>query len=146
MTDSVNPRDLLDQPAEAFRYVDLPEGHYLVRAVDLEEVTSSQKKTPGYKISFKVEEALEDIPREDLEGVELDRAAMATTFWITKNAMGMLTDFCEKAGLNTGKPFSDLLDEIPGVKLKAFWSRRKDSERFEIRGFLSTDTATPTGG
>lgn len=95
----------------------IPVGEYRLRVEGSEEVTSSKKGTPGLKFSFLVVAADSNIDKDEL-GDAVGNKKISTTFWITENAMSMLSEFLKNLGIASGALAQGVL-EAPGKEVYA---------------------------
>lgn len=89
---------LLDADPTSFeRPPTLPEGEYLALVKGSEFGKSSQKQTPYVRFHYTILQALDSVPQEALDGVDLGKAKMRDDFYITEDAMFRLREFFELA-------------------------------------------------
>lgn len=115
---NVDFNSLLDTPVEEIKAKPpTPIGTYGFRIKSLENIVSSQKKTPGVQFNCVPFEAKDDVDQELLaEAGGLGEREMKTIFYLTPDALNMvkefLTDTCGIEG--SGKTLRALLAEAPG--------------------------------
>lgn len=99
---------ILDEaPTEVTFPPPLPVGTYLCIVGQPEDVTSSQKKTPGIKFPLRPIAALEDVDDEALQELGgLEGKNLSTTFWITEESKSFLDEFHQNCGLDLSDPMS----------------------------------------
>lgn len=91
----------------------IPVGTYDFRIKSLENVISSQKKTPGIEFKVVPFEAGADVDQELLEDSDFLKREIGHTFWITPDSASMIKDFLiDHCGINgSGKTLRQLLAE-----------------------------------
>lgn len=79
----------------------LPAGTYFGTVSLWETTESSQKKTPGVKISFQLTSADADVDQDQLNGAggaaAVSKRKLSTTYWLTDDSMYRLKEFVEVA-------------------------------------------------
>lgn len=114
----MNLASLLNKPAEEVRRpVALPEGTYYGTVKTHEFITSSQKKTPGVEYTLALTHAHEDVDLSEFQsaGGALEDKTLKTTFWLSENALFMLTDFIASTGIEAaGRTLGELIPQPVG--------------------------------
>lgn len=141
-----NLSEILNKPATEFNFPPpLPVGGYHCVVAGLpEQVTSSIKKTEGYKFTLNPIATLDDVNEADLAEVGgLEGKAFYHTMWISQDAtkvnttVAMLREFLEHCGIDPeGKSIMGMIDEVPNseviVYIKHTPLQGRDGFRAEI--------------
>jgi hypothetical protein len=117
--------ELSEMPLDAHKAPSpVPPGHYLVGiAAPAEEILSSQKQTPGFRVRFRFYQAREDVNMETLnkfleEGnMKLSDVEMTQDFYITERSSFMFADFIKKALRLTSANFKQACADMAGHQL-----------------------------
>ena len=122
---TVDFRAILSKPTtEVEKPKPFPAGVYDAVCKDYEQIESSQKKTPGIRVTFSIVSPAEDVDLEEFEaagGIDvLAKRSPATTFYLTDDSIYRLSDFLhDHVGLERdGRSFAELLPEIKGRPVK----------------------------
>jgi hypothetical protein len=143
-----NISDILNRPAEDVEAPKpLPVGSYncVVKGLP-EQGESSVKKTPYLRFSFQIVSPREDVEASDIEEFETNKTGEKTPiagriitsdYYLTNEALFMLTDFLEALGIDftNGKSVSAAIDESPNMECVVFIKHEpsKDGKRFFAR-------------
>lgn len=97
-----NLESLLDKDPSTFeRPPVLPEGEYLVTVLDSTLGTTPGKngkeKTPFVEFTFGIQSPMESVNEEELEGIDITKAKVRDTFYLTDAAAFRIREFLEKA-------------------------------------------------
>lgn len=135
-----NISDILNRPAEDVEAPKpLPVGSYncIVKGLP-EQGESSKKKTPFLKFNLQITSPREDVDEDEIkEYGEVVGKSIDATYYITDEALFMLTDFLEALGIDFtgGKSVSAAIDETPNMEVVAFIKHEpsQDGKRFFAR-------------
>ena len=144
-----NLASLLNKSADDVkRPVPLPDGTYFGIIESHEFTESSQKKTPGVQYNIRLTHAHEDVDLSDFEseGGVVAEKNMRTTFWLSENALFMLTDFIAACGIETsGRQLGELVPQViqQPVMVDVVRKPNKQGDGFynEIRSLKSANAA-----
>lgn len=135
MAATANFRDLLGAKASQIeKPKPTPPGTYNAVINGWEPVESSQKKTPGVKITFNLRAPLDDVDTDALEafgGVnEIQKRRVSTTFWITDDSTYRLKEFLEGPCKIEGgdRSLSEMLAEIRGAAVNVVLVHRMNQK------------------
>ena len=128
----------------------LPVGHYAVMAIKHEFGQSSQKKTPYVRFFFQGMSAGFDVDADQFEACggdeRLGKVNLRSDFYLTEDALFMLTQFLEKLDIDMeGRSFADLIPEACANQPVIAYVGQRPSQRDpnivfnEISGFLSQE-------
>jgi hypothetical protein len=126
-----NFRNLLDKPIteEAKRPPNLPDGSYHGIITKWEPGESSQKKTAFVRFFIQLTHAAEDVPPDQLEGVDFSKKQMRRDYYITPDAEYRLHEFLGSVGIPVvGRSYSDMLPETIGKNVLARVKTRPNQE------------------
>ncbi len=101
-----NPENFVAPPT-------LPEGEYVWIIMDHQFGQSSKKKTDQVDFQLAVQQPLDSVDADELEGIDLTKAKTKATFYLTEAALFMLREFLEKAGCMAGS-FKESIDASKG--------------------------------
>lgn len=80
-----------------------PVGSYSARITKFEFAKSKRKETPYVRYGIRLEQALADVPQDQLAGVDLSRRELHVDFYLTEDAQHRLDTFLiEHAGIVGG--------------------------------------------
>jgi hypothetical protein len=135
-----NISDILNRKAEDVEAPKpLPPGSYncIVKGLP-EQGESSKKKTPFLKFTLQITSPREDVDEEAIEEYgDVVGKTIDATYYITDDALFMLTDFLESLGIDFtgGKSVSAAIDESPNCEVVAFIKHEPsmDGKRFFAR-------------
>ena len=97
----------------AFRQA--PEGDYLVVVSEAREVTANSG-TKGIEMKFTMLENLD--PAADMEGVDLSKARLRNTQWVTEKTVDYVQERLGRISPETkGQTFREALDILPGSEV-----------------------------
>lgn len=102
-------QDLLSMDAsEAVRPPAMPSGTYRALVSKDEPIKSSIKGTPGIQVTFTQFEPMAGVDPEKWQEylaspvIDGNNISMSDKFWLSKKAMFMLKEFCQKCGAQDG--------------------------------------------
>lgn len=134
-----NISDILNRPADEVEAPKpLPPGSYncVVKGLP-EQGESSKKKTPFLKFALQITSARDDVDEDALkEYGPVAGKIIDATYYITDDALFMLTDFLSSLGIDLdGKSISAAIDESPNCEVVAFIKHEpsQDGSRFFAR-------------
>jgi hypothetical protein len=146
--------ELVNTPADEIKPPPLlPVGTYLVGIMGpAEQITSTQKQTPGYAFKYKFFQARDDVDRDQLtnaleEGnMALSDMEMTDTFYITDRSLHMFKEFYEKALGLKGMTPKQAAAEASGrqllVHVRHVSRKRNDGEMY-LAPEIDTRTRAP---
>jgi len=104
---------LLSKPLdEVKRPTALPQGTYFGSVKSYELGESSEKKTPFVKVHFTLSHAGDDVDQTELNGVDLAKRQLNTSFYLTPDADWRLKEFLESCKIDTrGRTFQSTLPD-----------------------------------
>lgn len=99
---STDVRALLKKPVNEIKAPPVwPAGTYYGFVAKYEEITSTQKKTPGLRFWIQPTQADSTIPEDQLGEVDFAKGRQfKADFWITEASLSMLKDFLVKIGVS----------------------------------------------
>jgi hypothetical protein len=110
-------KSLLSKPLDAMeRPVGAPAGTYfgVIKSVPFGK-SRFDKNITTIDVNITITGATEDVPPEELEGIDLSKVRAQTQFQIVADKMYIFNDFLESLGFDTaGKPADEFLHELPG--------------------------------
>lgn len=143
-----NISDILNRPAEDVEAPKpLPPGSYncIVKGLP-EQGESSKKKTPYLRFSFQIISARDDVEEDAIAEYETGKDGektpivgkiMTSDYYLTNDALFMLTDMLEALGIDFsgGKSVSAAIDESPNTECVIFVKHEpsQDGKRFYAR-------------
>ena len=140
--------DLLVAPVTKFeRPPVVPSGTWKLIVEGFEQTESSVKKTPGVQFTFGLVEPGGDVDPAKLDvfrkKVDLGKRKLKDSFWFTDNAMFMLREFFEKAGVAvTNKNFKQCLQDSKGKVIKAYVSETPSKKKGDKSVFNQIESYT----
>jgi hypothetical protein len=105
---------------EAKRPPSLPAGTYHGIIQKWEPGESQQKKTPYVRMHVQLLSAGEDVPADQLEGIDFSKKQLRRDYFLTEDAMFRLHEFLKAVGIEfVGKPLGEALQEVIGKQVIA---------------------------
>lgn len=96
----------------------VPAGSYRLLVKGSEFGASSVKETPFVRFNFQITALGPDIDPDDLAGIKWETKALRRDFYLTEDALFMLTDFFKTGGLKTdGRTHAELVPMAVGMEL-----------------------------
>jgi hypothetical protein len=110
-------KSLLSKPLDTMeRPVGVPAGTYfgVIKSAPFGK-SRFDKNITTIDVNIIITGATEDVPPEELEGIDLSKVRAQTQFQIVADKMYIFNDFLESLGFDTaGKPADEFLHELPG--------------------------------
>lgn len=111
----------------------LPAGTYNGTVLSHSFALSSKKQTPYVQFNFSVQSAGEDVDPSDLEGVDVGKKALRTSFYLTDDALFRLKDFLASCGIDTsGRTLNETIPETVGASVLLFVKQRTSENGEDI--------------
>jgi hypothetical protein len=114
---AVNFKELLNKTVteEAKRPPVLPAGTFHGNVQKWEPGESDAKKTPYVRFLVALTGPGDDIPSDEMTGIDLAKRQMRRDFYLTEDALYRLHEFLSSCGIDfVGRPLSQSLDETIG--------------------------------
>lgn len=120
---------------EVKRPAPLPIGMFKFVVKKKEFGTSSKKHTPYVRFTAAPVEYASDVEESDLPE-DWQKKEYRHDFYLTDDAMFLLTDFCEACGLSVeGRGFDELVEEIPGSEFWCYVAQQPSDQPGDDRVF-----------